>query len=512
MFEANAIFFYFGFAQLALVLAPAFMVAFAALAWLASRGGPRLQHAAAALLGGVAAGVWIHATFVPSPSIMLDGRSLLLPFDDERFGRNLLLCVGLVAAGIVIAWRFPRLTRRFFSALFVVLAAQAAWIAATEGHAWRTMGAAQRLAVLSPDKNVIVILLDEFQADFFGEIVEREPQLARAFDGFTYFANAVAPGPRTILSIPAIHSGVPYREGDGLRDTYRRSVVERSFMAGLVRSGYDAMLVNPILNFCPAGALCEHESAVLHGPLKALAASASLLVDLAVFRIAPDAFKPAIYAGGSWMTRRALAEDHAVVTRRVLELMAGEMRIESSRPVVRFVHLFGTHQPIRVDANCLPTQNLPFVRHTAIAQDRCALAKVGAVLRSLQNKGVYDRTAIAILADHGAALPKDPTSGWIWGASASPLLLVKPFGARGPLARSKRVVGLTDLAASLCAWTADCRVEGGSDLARDTGQPPKYPFFIYYWRHEYWLAQSIPIAARFEVSGPPQETGSWRLQ
>jgi hypothetical protein len=509
MFDANAPFLYFGFAQTALVLVPVFMMTFAALAWLASRGGQRLQRAAAAMLGGIALAAWINATFVASPGGALDGRTLLVPFDEERIRMNLLLCAGLAVGGTAIAWRLPVTARRFFAALFAVLAVQAAWIAASDDHLWRAQGATQRLAELSSEKNVIVILLDGFQSDFFAEIVEREPELARAFEGFTYFANAVGSAPTTYLAMPAIHSGIPYREGEGLRDTYRRSVVQGSFMAGLARNGYDAMLVNPILNYCPEGALCDHEGALVYGRVKTLAEAAAFLVDLAVFRIVPDAFKPSVYAEGSWMATQAFADERAVTSNRVLDLMARSMRIESRRPVARFVHLFGTHAPARLDANCLPVTHLPWVRQTAIAQDRCAVTKLTAVLRRLQDLGIYDRTAIAILADHGAGLPKEGRRGWIWGAYASPLLLVKPFGARGAFAHSTRVVGLIDLPTSLCAWTADCRMESGSDLARDTGEPPKYPFFVYYWRHEYWLAQSVPIVDRYEVRGPPGETASW---
>lgn len=509
MFDANAPFLYFGFVQIALVLVPLFIVMFVAIAWLASRGGPRLQRAAAAILGGIALAAWINATFVASPGGALDGRNLLLLFDEERVRLNLLLCAGLAAGGVAIAWCFPLLARRFFAALFAVLAVQAAWIGATDDHSWRAQGATQRLAALSSEKNVIVILLDAFQSDFLAEMVEREAELARVFEGFTYFANAVGTAPTTYLAMPAIHSGIPYREGEGLRDTYRRSVVEGSFMARLARNGYDAMLVNPILNYCPEGVLCDDEGALVYGRVKTLAEAAALLVDLAVFRIVPDAFKPSVYAEGSWMTTRALADERAVTSNRVLELMARSMRIESRRPVARFVHLFNTHAPARLNATCLPVKHLRWERQTAIAQSRCAVTKLTAVLRSLQGLGIYDRTAIAILADHGAGLPKEGGGEWIWGAYASPLLLVKPFGARGAFARSTRVVGLLDLPASLCAWTADCRMESGSDIARDTGEPSKYPFFVYYWRHEYWLAQTVPIVDRYEVRGPPGEIASW---
>lgn len=517
MFEANAAFIYFGFAQIALVLVPLFAVAFGVFAWLAWRAGEHAQRALAAMIGGVTLAAWINASFVPSPGGALDGRALLLPYDEQGVLLNLLLWAGLVASAAAGAWWFPRLTRRFLLALFAVLAGQAAWIAAIDAHPWRAPGANQRLATLSSEKNVLVVLLDAFQSDFFAEMLEREPQLAQAFEGFTYFPHAVGPAPTTYLALPTIHSGTPYREGDGLRDTYRRSVVERSFMAQLAGNGYEAMLVNPTLNYCPAGVVCDHEGVLVHGRWKSLVEAAAFLVDLAVFRIVPDVLKPSVYAEGSWFATRMLGERRGAfwfdvaTSNRVLELFASSMHTGSPRPVARFLHLFSTHSPASVDADCREVKNLPWVRQTAIAQDRCALTGLSAMLRRLQTLGIYDRTAIAILADHGAGLPRDASVGWIWGAHASPLLLVKRFGARGALARSTRVVGLGDVAASICAWTKDCRMESGSDLARDSREAPRYPFFVYHWRHEYWLAASVPILARYEVRGPPHEMASWTV-
>jgi hypothetical protein len=505
MFEANAIFPYFGLAQIAVMLVPAFLAAFAVLAWLAARGGPRTQRIVAALLGGVALAAWINASFLPSPGGSLDGR-VLLAFDETRSPQNLLLCASLAIGGAALAWRFPLAARRLFLALFAVLSVQAAWIAAVDHHPWRAEGAVARLTTLSAEKNVIVILLDSFQSDYFAEILAREPALARGFDGFTYFENAVSPAPTTYLALPAIHSGTLYREGDALRELYRRGVVEGSFLTQLARRGYDAMVVNALLGYCPADVLCDHQGTLVNGRGASLARAAAFLVDLALFRIVPEALRPAVYNQGAWLLSRA--DDGVATSNAVLDLMAGSMRVGERRPVVRFVHLFSSHAPASVDAACQPVRE-PWTRPNALAQDRCAVTKVIGVLRRLQELGVYDRSAIAVLADHGTGLQDKQPAPWIWGELASPLLLLKPFGARGPMAHSTRVVGLTDVAATLCAWSADCRMAAGSDLSRDSPAAPSYPFFVYRWRHEYWLAGSVPIDARYEVRGPPREPGSW---
>ena len=509
MFEANAPFFYYGFVQIALLLVPAFLACFALLAGLASLGAPRWRHALAAALGGLALAAWANATFVASPGGALDGRTILVPLDPQRDLINALLWIAVALAGAALAgWR-PQLARRFCGALFVVLAAQSVWIAASERHPWRPEGDTGRLTTLSAEKNVLVILLDTFQADFFEDIVSREPALARAFDGFTYFPNAVSPAPTTYLALPVIHSGLSYEPGQSLRDTYRGSVGQRSFMAQLARNGYDTMVVNAVLNYCPDGTLCDHEGPLVRGRAKTLAEAAAFLVDLGLFRLLPDALKPVVYAEGAWMTTQWFAEDRAMTSNGVLDLMAGGAHVGAAAPAARFLHLFGSHPPATLDAACQPVRSRIWTRPNAIAQDHCALTKVDALLRKLRSAGIYDRTVIVLLGDHGAGLPRDGKTDWPWGSAAAALLAVKPFGARGPLTHSARVVGLRDVPATICAWTGDCRMATGADVLQPAQSAPSYPFYAYFWRHEYWLAEAVPILERYEVRGPPQERASW---
>ena len=192
---------------------------------------------------------------------------------------------------------------------------------------------------------MLIIILDTFQSDFFPAILERDPALGGAFEGFTYFSNAVSTSPTTYLAMPTIHAGASYREGQSLRKLYEESVVRGSFMAKLAANGYDAMLVNPILNDCPQGATCDHEVALLQGRDRALMQQALFLVDVALFRMAPDVFKAAIYAENSWLLSNLpnlLLPDRILSGNEVLDFMARSVRNESPRPTGRFLHLFST--------------------------------------------------------------------------------------------------------------------------------------------------------------------------
>ena len=78
-------FFYFGFAQIALLLVPLFLAASGALRVARQRAARRAGSARSPRRSAASAlAAWINATFVASPGGALDGRSLLVPLDERR--------------------------------------------------------------------------------------------------------------------------------------------------------------------------------------------------------------------------------------------------------------------------------------------------------------------------------------------------------------------------------------------------------------------------------------------
>jgi len=319
----------------------------------------------------------------------------------------------------------------------------------------------------------------------------------------------VAHSPTTYLALPTIHSGRALDGTAAMRDIYARDVIEGSFVASLARAGYDAMALNPVLGMCPTGVTCEYQEAITLGRGAALVDSSRFLVELALYRVAPESFKGAILRKNSTGQRHVAGSDH------LLKDLASGLQASGKRPTVRFLHLFSTHPPIAFDADCGHAQGVAWARASALAQARCALRRVSALLEALRQRGIYDKTAIVIVADHGAGFARATGGsgpGAQWGAFASPIFLAKPFGAGGNLVVSSRLVGLLDVAATVCTWTRACDApDGGDVLAPAPGHKPGYPFNAYVWDHKYWLEERVPISGRYLISGPPSEPQSWRL-
>lgn len=510
VYAGNAPLFRFGLVQLGLVLVPAFVLATAVLVGLASNGPARVRATLAAGLAGLAVAAWVGATFLAPAHGLVDGRSILQLGDGAaRWTNGLAYGAVLLAAAAFARWR-PRVARNLLLALFAVHAAQVAWIVARDDKPWAANVDRARFAQLSADRNVLVILLDALQSDVFQEAMASDPQLRAAFDGFTYFPNAVAHAPTTYLSLPSIHSGIPFMDGAGIRAAYRERVVEGSFMAQLAAHGWDAVLVNPILQACPRGAECYQPEELMFGEKTTLVEYAVLLVDLAAFRMAPVVARPWIYREGRWISPTRMWLRGADTGNRTLDRFATELHGGAARPAVRFLHLFATHPPATIAADCTVQPPSAWTRPAAVAQDRCALQAVARVLAALRAKGLYDNTAIVVLADHGAGLPLRDGRVFTLASVASALLVAKPAHARGPLAVVDDVVGLMDVAATVCGQARDCRAAGGRDAFGHAAPRRAYPFLDYQWDSSAFGADAVAVNNLFALEGPPGDVESWQ--
>jgi len=64
--------------------------------------------------------------------------------------------------------------------------------------------------------NLLIILLDEYQSDYFSEILDDE--VKNDLDGFVWFKDAAANFPTTIAALPAMFSGEIYKNDVDIKD------------------------------------------------------------------------------------------------------------------------------------------------------------------------------------------------------------------------------------------------------------------------------------------------------
>jgi phosphoglycerol transferase MdoB-like AlkP superfamily enzyme len=120
----------------------------------------------------------------------------------------------------------------------------------------------------------------------------------------------------------------------------------------------------------------------------------------------------------------------------------------------KFIHLEGTHIPIRLDEN-LNEINTEYSRESFIRQATGVVRLLAVMVQRLAELGIYDNSVILVVGDHGSGrdpgmwlYPTDKTNKTFnrFKARGCPLFLAKPVGAAADtLQFSSAPVSLTDV-------------------------------------------------------------------
>ena len=354
---------------------------------------------------------------------------------------------------------------------------------------------------LSTTRNLIHIVLDTFPARTFVDILDTDrPAFDRDWPGFTFFANHLGAHRNTFLSMPAMLSGVAFRNEMPFREFVAR---HPSVFHVLGQQGYRLRsLTHPRFNylnpaFTGADAAIRYDIPTPYGSYRDYVdVAAAQLLDLSLFRHAPHAFKPNIYRDRQWLFQQRIETrrgPEATAARpfgdaAFLREFANRVTQGDDAPVYTLLHVLTPHFPVVTDADCAYAPKSPTIPEDFANQARCALSAVQTLLQRLRDLDLYDRSAIIVTSDHGVDLtyiepedehplrgirsPAGVTLPWI-ESRATPLLLVKPFAAQGPLQTSYAPTAITDVPATLLdlAGVPDALGRGASVLRIDPAEP-----------------------------------------
>ena len=353
---------------------------------------------------------------------------------------------------------------------------------------------------LSSTRNLIHIVLDTFPTHTFAGILDADrPAFNRDWPGFTFFANHLGAHRTTLAAMPAMLSGVAFRNEMPFREFVARhpSVFHVLGQQGyrlrsLASRGHDHL--NP--SFPGVDAAIRYDIPTPYGSYRDYVdVAAAQLLDLSLFRHAPHAFKPDIYRDRQWLLQQRIAARRGPEATAAqpfgdaafLRDFANRITRGDDAPVYTFLHVITPHLPVVTDADCAYAPKSAPIPEDFADQARCALSAVGTLLQRLRDLDLYDRSAIIVTSDHGHTLdlirpedqhplagrsPAGPTLPRIesW---ATPLLLVKPFAAQGPLQTSYAPTAITDVPATLLdlAGLPDALGRGASVLRIDPAEP-----------------------------------------
>ena len=432
----------------------------------------------AALLFAVGVLLWTQGNLLVADYGLLFGEGLDLSRHIWRAPYEIALWVGGFGLAAVFARKVSAVAvvaSQLFIALQVIVLMLSVLTpdseALVDDPGWRLPP--EEIYQLSRDQNVIHIVLDGFLSEMFAEVIEQDRStFDRDFSGFIFFADHLGAFPTTRASMPAMLTGIAYRNETPLDSFIRVNIRDRSIFSVLAGQGYQINSVAFHGQEHPPASLPNGQTTVRYtiptptGSYRDYVQFATVqLLDLSLFRHIPAGFKSWVYNDQAWLLeswyseqqsgRYARPSNHAAF----LEEFADRMTIAKDEPVYTFIHVALPHPPYVVDADCSFIGPQRASRLSYAGQGRCALAVVQKLFDRLRTLGVYDRTVIVLTSDHGwnRLRPDHPLEGVRTPAGnldgvavrAMPLLAVKPAGSSGPLRTSYAPTAITDIPATI---------------------------------------------------------------
>jgi len=383
----------------------------------------------------------------------------------------------------------------------------------------------------SLEKNVIILVLDQFQGDIFQEIINEDPDLEKLFDGFTYYRNALGGYRTTYLTVPLILTGRYYENSVPIQEFIKNVFSADSIPGILTRNGYQVDLIGGNKNVYADKSIASSWFDIPHlieqdVKLKETA----FILDVTLFRYLPYFTKRYVYNNQSWFFSKFLQQrssggfsssyhrDHI----EFLKLLARKARGENKRNTFKYVHSIVSHLPVRID-EYLKYVELEPTRANHKKQLKGSLRLVSAFLEALKKIGIYENTMILILSDHGNSYDVDVESlGYResgvskipmidrFKGQAIPLFLVKSFSSKGNLQISDAPVSLSDVAQTIITELGlQAEIPGRSILEIKKSEIRNRRFFYHEWGTQYMWKAYLAALDEYVVSGFSWLDESW---
>lgn len=351
--------------------------------------------------------------------------------------------------------------------------------------------------------NTVVIMFDMYTGSHTRAILEAEPELANALDGFVWYSDTIAPGSTTLLSIASILGGEKYtppninaRQPASVQEEMHKGFavlpdifVPRGYdvaignvdhlipenFAKACRAAPQTLLVGQSLNSAYTGYWRRKKNLAFAVP----ESRAPFLASVGLFRAAPWLLRQHIYYDGSWLNTQTVIHNPSEGPYALLDVLPEISNADAKGHTLKFFTSMLTHYPWRLDeTNCMPAQGgkknrLPdgSIAEHRIAE-RCALRALARWIAWMKQTGVYDNTQILIVSDHDgddSTVYKEQFApfhreGIPWKPDA--LLMVKSRGARGALRVSDLPMSSADVVPIICAENGPCP-EAGPEANQD---------------------------------------------
>ena len=353
------------------------------------------------------------------------------------------VCIALPLLALLI-WK----ERRVRPALMFLSCALILMQGASLAVSWVNYPGAEHSTVLSRDgiytlskeENTVVFLLDTVDEQYFRKFLQEKPQHKQTLDGFTCYDNTLAAGARTQVALPLLLSGLPRTEPGTYNDYIDYIWEHQTLFEDLNKAGYDTRLYTEPYFVSPAtvGKVANVETAA--SSVSNHFGLVKKFYKLTLYKYAPHFMKPRfwLYTGDFDKFKKNTQYDLDDEKFYRGFLKAEGFTCTRKEKCFRLYHMMGIHKPYRLTSSGTKRKDRAITSRRR--QMNGIFQIVEDMMADMKKNGVYDKSNIFIIADHG------DKGKFQWA-----MCLYKPAGATGELKTSDAPVSLLDVTTTLDA-------------------------------------------------------------
>lgn len=414
--------------------------------FLASFFGERVHFVIISLIAGIGLALYIQGHFINTDYGILDGHTIDWNSYKSVAVCNSALWVGCLVLPIILYFWKPQFYKKgitivLICLLLVQILSIGALFVTTNGSKPNTEKkylSTAKLDEVSKEENVVIFILDTFDADYLEEIYQTDKEFLDPLDGFVWFDNATCMYPTTNGSLPYILTNKVYKNETGYQQYVDEAYKTTNYYHKLKEQGFTIGLYTD-----PKYVSDNNEPSIFCNYVKDKPVASSKvglcgsLYKLTAFRFFPHILKQYfwLYSGEFDNWKASDKVNAPVYSENNLQyynyLLNNKLHFADSGKSYKVIHLSGTHLPYTIKENMEETTD---GSATYMSEAKASLKIVYEYLEQLHKLNVYDDALFIITADHGA----------VKGEPTSPILLVKLPNAKGFI-RNSAPVGHADL-------------------------------------------------------------------
>jgi YidC/Oxa1 family membrane protein insertase len=337
---------------------------------------------------------------------------------------------------------------------------------------------ANKFYAFSKESNTIVIMMDEFQGNIFADIIVKHPEIKQQLSGFVYYPNTLSHGAHTRLSLSAITGGAEFQtQLMHRRDDYKKLKTESwdlpyvpknvpylKNMAMAEKYKHSYSFFNPHFSECEifsiySDAICTRKVIISNNLLEQKKQvlsiktgkygpnfeTAKFFSELSLLFSLPHMVKPRISSFLGIST--TFGYPHAIKEYSQLTNMTEFSNSKSNKKTSKFIHNTFTHKEWMVNNNCQIVDRYFTGYQGLFNAGYCSIKLLSNFFVKLKKLGIYDKTKIIIVSDHGSYgrnIKANSKKFNILEPGASALMLVKDFNQSGDLKTSMQFMSNMD--------------------------------------------------------------------